>query len=181
MSEEHSIVLGVTGSIAAYRAVELVRLMSSEDWSVHVIMTEGAGHFVGTLTFETLSRNPVGVSLWGSDSGWKPEHISVAEKADALVIAPCTANVMAKVAHGIADDLLTCSVLASPAPLIIAPAMNVHMWNNAATQANVETLRSRGITIVDVETGDLACGYEGAGRMAAPEAILGATSTLLGG
>ena len=181
MSEHRSIVLGVTGSIAAYRSAELVRLMTKRGWSVHVLMTAGASHFVGSLTFETLSRNPVGVNLWDTESGWKPEHISAAEKADAFVIAPCTANVMAKIAHGIADDLLTCSVLASPAPLIVAPAMNVHMWENAATQTNVETLRARGTTIVDVAEGDLACGYEGEGRMAGPEIILNAAGDILRG
>ena len=179
MSENRSIVLGVTGSIAAYRSAELVRLMTARGWTVNVVMTEGATRFVGALTFETLSRNPVGLSLWDTDTGWKPEHIAAAEKANAFVIAPCTANVMAKIAHGIADDLLTCSVLATSAPLIIAPAMNVHMWQNAATRANVETLRSRGIQIVDVAEGDLACGYEGEGRMAGPEIILDVAGEIL--
>ena len=172
MTSGTTILLGVTGSIAAFRSADLVRQMIARHWDVHVLMTEGATKFVTPLTFHTLSQNPVSVSMWHAGTEWKPEHIAIAEKADVFVIAPCTANVIAKIAHGIADDLLTCSVLVSTAPLVVAPAMNVHMWQNAATQANVETLRSRGITIVDVGTGDLACGYEGQGRLADIAAIL---------
>ncbi len=169
----------MTGSIAVYRSAELVRQMIKYDWDVHVLMTDGATKFVTPLTFHTLSQNLVGVSMWDADTDWKPEHIAAAERADVFVIAPCTANVIAKIAHGIADDLLTCSVLVSTSPLVIAPAMNVHMWENAATQANVEILRSRGIRIVDVDSGDLACGYEGQGRLACLDTILESVKSIV--
>ncbi len=172
------IVLGVTGSIAAYKAAELVRLMTAESWDVNVLMTENGARFVGPVTFQTLSRNPVATDPWDA-SVWRPEHIDVAEKADVLVIAPCTANMIAKLAHGLADDLLSATALACPAPLVIAPAMNVHMWRHAATQANLGTLMERGAHVVDVGTGDLACGYTGEGRMAEPADIMTALRDVL--
>jgi phosphopantothenoylcysteine decarboxylase/phosphopantothenate--cysteine ligase len=168
------IVLGVTGSIAAYKAAELVRLIVGRKWEVSVVMTRAATRFVGELTFRTLSRRPVAVEMFAEQESWRPEHLSLAEWADVLVIAPCTANVMAKVAHGLADDLLSAVVLASKAPLVVAPAMNEGMWKAAATQENVRTLRARGVEIVDVGTGDLACGYLGRGRLADLDAILAA-------
>lgn len=168
------IVLGVTGSIAAYKAAELVRLMTARGWDVSVMMTRAACEFVGELTFRTLSQRPVSVEMFGDRADWVPEHISLADRADVMVIAPCTANVMAKMATGLADDLLTCTVLATAAPVVIAPAMNVKMWDHAATQANTRTLRSRGVRIVDVGSGDLACGYQGRGRMAAVDDIVSA-------
>jgi phosphopantothenoylcysteine synthetase/decarboxylase len=179
MTAKPTIVLGVTGSIAAYRAAELLRLMQTRGWDVHVVMTRGATEFVGKLTFQTLSRNSVGVDMFAGDMDWRPEHIAISERADVLVIAPCTANVMAKIAHGIADDLLTCTVLACPAPLVIAPAMNVHMWNHPATQANLAILRERGVSFVDVAEGDLACGYQGKGRLAPPPEILETVARVL--
>ena len=117
--------------------------------------------------------------MFGNPEKWAPEHISTSELADVMVVAPCTANVIAKIAHGIADDLLTCTVLASEAPLVIAPAMNVKMWNNAATQTNVKILKSRGVCIVDPGEGDLACGYQGKGRLASIEKILSAVKACL--
>ena len=171
MSAPH-IVLGVTGSIAAYKAAELVRLMQKRGWGVSVVMTRAATEFVAPLTFQTLSREPVGVGLFDEKEGWHPEHLSFAERADVLVIAPCTANVIAKIAHGLADDLLSCTALATRAPLVIAPAMNDGMWNNAATKANIQLLRSRGVCLVDVGTGDLACGREGKGRLAGADVIM---------
>ena len=173
MSENRNIVLGVTGSIAAYKAAELVRLIKQRGWDVRVVMTEAAGEFVGELTFQTLSQHPVAVKMFGGRDEWVPEHISLADGADLTVIAPCTANVMAKIANGIADDLLTCTALASTAPLLIAPAMNVNMWENPATRRNVEVLLERGVNIVDVGSGDLACGYQGKGRMASLDVIMG--------
>ncbi|MEI6971272.1 MAG: flavoprotein [bacterium] len=173
------IVLGVTGSIAAYKSAELVRLIRKRGWTVSVIMTEAATKFVGELTFRTLSRNPVGVGMFDSPEEWCPEHISLAERADAVLIAPCTANVIAKIAHGLADDLLGATVLAAAGPVIVAPAMNGRMWDNEATRANVRTIKSRGIHIVDVEAGELACGCEGRGRMASPEAIMNALARVL--
>ncbi len=165
-------ILGVTGSIAAYKAAELVRLMKRREWDVAVVMTEAATRFVSELTFRTLSQAPVAVRMFDDIAEWRPEHVSIADKCDVLVIAPCTANVMAKVAHGIADDLLCCTVLACNAPVVIAPAMNEKMWNNPATQSNLAVLKSRGIQVVNVGKGDLACGYQGYGRMAEPEEIM---------
>jgi len=171
-TETRTILLGVTGSIAAYKAAELTRLMIRAGWNVHVVMTDGATRFVTPLTFRTLSRNPVGLSLFDDPVSWSPEHIALATQADLMLIAPCTANVIAKLAHGIADDLLTATALATRAPVVIAPAMNDGMWDNAATQANLDTLAQRGIAIIDPESGDLACGTQGNGRMADPETIL---------
>lgn len=159
------IVLGVTGSIAAYKAAEIVRRLRSLEYEVSVVMTEAAAHFVGELTFRTLSRNPVTVGMFDACDEWYPEHISLAERGDVIVIAPCTANVIAKMANGIADDVLTCTVLAAKVPVLIAPAMNEGMWENPATVENVETLRRRGINVMDVDSGELACGTEGKGRM----------------
>lgn len=160
------IVLGVTGSIAAYKAAEIVRLLKREGHQVSVVMTEAATRFVGELTFRTLSQRPVSIDMFEPSETWCPDHIALAERAELLLVAPCTANVIAKMTHGLADDLLTCTVLATTAPILVAPAMNEKMWDNAVTRANIETLKSRGITIVDVGTGDLACGCQGRGRMA---------------
>lgn len=180
MDRKLHIVLGVTGSIAAYKACELVRLMSKAGMDVSVLMTKAATEFVTELTFRTLSQNPVGVDMWAPCTQWRPEHISLAERGDLFVVAPCTANVMAKMAGGLADDLLTASLLATTAPVLIAPAMNVHMWEHPATQQNLETLKSRGVRVVDVTEGDLACGYDGRGRMAEPETVLAAVRACLG-
>ena len=166
------IVLGVTGSIAAYKAAELVRLMIKAGWGVNVVMTKGATRFVGALTFQTLSRRPVTVDMFDDPEEWVPGHISMADRASVMVVAPCTANVIAKLAHGLADDMLTATALACPSPLIVAPAMNCLMWDHAATQTNVTTLQKRGVTLVDVGDGDLACGTEGHGRMAEPARIM---------
>ena len=166
-----TIVLGVTGSIAAYKACELVRLLVKEEHEVHVIMTACAQKFVAPLTFQTLSRNPVAQTMFDDPEEWVPGHISLADKADLFVIAPCTANVLAKLTHGLADDMLTATALASKAPLLIAPAMNTGMWDHPATQSNMATLSSRGVRFVDAGTGDLACGITGKGRMAEPQQI----------
>ena len=165
------IALGVTGSIAAYKACELVRLYVKAGAEVAVVMTKGAQQFVAPLTFRTLSRNPVQCDMFADPLEWKPGHISLAEAADALVVAPATANVIAKMAHGIADDLLTATLLATRAPVFVAPAMNDGMWENPATQANIETLKKRGVRFVEVGDGELACGTSGPGRMAEPRAI----------
>jgi len=172
-----NVVLGVTGSIAAYKAVELLRRMQGNGWDVSVIMTRSATEFVTELTFRTLSRRPVGVDMFGLVEDWRPEHISLADNADVMVIAPCTANVVAKIAHGIADDLLTCTALATEAPVIIAPAMNVKMWDNAATQTNVKIVKSRGVGVVAPGSGELACGYDGKGRLASLDKILAAVKS----
>ena len=164
------IVLGVTGSIAAYKACELVRLFVKRGDDVRVVMTAAAREFVTPLTFQTLSRNPVGIDQFALPVEWKPEHIAYAD-ADAVVVAPATANIIAKMAHGLADDLLSSTLLATRSPIFVAPAMNDGMWDNPATQANIEILRSRGVRFIDPDSGELACGTSGKGRFAAPEEI----------
>jgi len=173
------VLLGVTGSIAAFKAAELVRLFKTRGWEVSVVMTRAATEFVGPLTFRTLSQNAVAVEMFGEVQSWKPEHIALAERGDVLVVAPCTANMLAKLAYGMADDLLSCTAVASTAPLVIAPAMNEKMWDHPATRENARILKARGARIVDVESGDLACGYTGRGRMASPDAVLQAVESLL--
>jgi phosphopantothenoylcysteine decarboxylase/phosphopantothenate--cysteine ligase len=171
-----TILLGVTGSIAAYKACELTRLFVKSGHAVHVLMTDAATRFVSPLTFRTLSRNPVSAGLFDAPDEWVPGHISLAERADVLVVAPCTANVIAKLAMGLADDLLSCTALACQAPLVVAPAMNVRMWEHPATRANVACLRARGARIVEPGEGELACGAQGKGRMAPLEAIVDAVA-----
>lgn len=177
--ETPHIVLGVTGSIAVFKAVELVRLMQKKGWAVSVVMTAAATRFVTPLTFQTLSRQSVGTGLFDEQDGWHPEHISYADRADVLLVAPCTANVLAKMAHGLADDLLSCTALATKAPVVVAPAMNDNMWAHEATRANVAVLRARGVVFVEPGSGELACGREGAGRLADLQAILASVETVL--
>ena len=170
------IALGVSGGIAAYKAAELVRLLQDQGLDVQVVMTRSACEFITPLTFAALSGHKVITEMFGGAQGSSNvesaiEHIAVAQSIDALVIAPATANVLAKIAHGIADDFLTTLCLATKAPLIVAPAMNVNMWEHAATQQNLETLRKRGVRVVDPDEGYLACGMTGAGRLASPECI----------
>ncbi|OGV62543.1 MAG: phosphopantothenoylcysteine decarboxylase [Lentisphaerae bacterium RIFOXYC12_FULL_60_16] len=174
-----TIILGVTGSIAAYKAADLVRRLQDAGYAVAVIMTRAATEFITPLTFRTLTRQAVGVDLFDPDLDWKPEHLALADRADCLVIAPCTANVLAKMAHGLADDLLSCTALSVQCPVLVVPAMNERMWDHAATQANVKILRSRGVTILDVGTGGLACGVTGRGRMADPPVIVKAVQRVL--
>ena len=171
------VVLGVTGSIAAYKACELVRLLVKRGDDVHVVMTEHARAFGTPLTFQTLSRNPVERDLFDDPQDWKPGHVSLAASADLVVVAPATANILAKMAHGIADDLLSSTLLATKAPVVVAPAMIDGMWANPATQANVATLVARGVRVVQPGTGDLACGTSGTGRMSEPSEILSACTT----
>ena len=178
MSKPH-IVLGVTGSIAAYKAADLTRLMMKRKWNVSVVMTAAATRFVGELTFRTLSRNAVGVDMFDPGLEWMPDHIGLADRADVLAIAPCTANVIAKLAQGLADDLLCATALACRAPLLIAPAMNDNMWDHPATRNNVRLLKERGVLWVEPATGDLACNRQGRGRMAEPDAIAAAIATVL--
>ena len=178
------VTVGVSGGIAAYKAAELVRALQRQAIEVHVVMTEAAGKFVQPLTFAALTGHKVITSLW-DDAGTGAydssiEHIGEAQWTDALVVAPATANILAKFAHGIADDFLTTLYLASTVPVFVAPAMNVNMWEHPATQANLETLRQRGVSIFEPGTGELACGMVGAGRMAAPVAIADAVLCALG-
>ncbi len=168
-----TVVLGVTGCIAAYKSCELARALMRAGCRVKVVMTENATRFVGTATFRALTGEPVAVSLWDEPAA-RVHHVSLAEEADVFVVAPATANVIAKLAHGRADDLLTTTALATQAPLVLAPAMNVHMWRAEATRDNVETLTARGAVIVAPETGELACGDVGEGRLAEVETIAAA-------
>lgn len=177
-----TIVLGVTGSIAAHKAIDLASLLARAGHSVHVVMTADALKFVTPLPFKTLSRHPVVTDLYDEEEGWKPTHITLADSADLLLVAPATANVIAKLAQGLADDALTCIALAlNPnAKLLIAPAMNGKMWAHPATQQNVATLKSRGAHIVGPDAGMLSCGYEGIGRLETVEAIARRAGELLG-
>lgn len=174
------IALGVTGSIAAYKACELVRLYVKAGAEVAVVMTRGAQQFVAPLTFRTLSRRSVTTDLFENPATWVPGHVSLADWCDALVVAPCTANVAAKMAHGIADDSLSALALACRRPKLVAPAMNEGMLDNPATRDNLATLRSRGVAVMDCGEGELACGTEGRGRMPEPSEVLAATEALLG-
>jgi phosphopantothenoylcysteine decarboxylase/phosphopantothenate--cysteine ligase len=169
-AQQKTVLVGVTGCVAAYKACELVRALQKAGMRVKVVMTEHATHFIDPLQFRALTREPVGLGLFDNPSD-PIHHISLASEADVFVIAPCTANVAAKLAWGIADDLLTTTALATTAPIVIAPAMNVHMYENPATQRNLRELKARGMTIVAADAGYLACGDVGRGRLADPEAI----------
>ena len=159
------IVLGVTGGIAVYKACELLRLLQKRGIDVFVVMTQNACRFVAPLTFETLSGHPVAVDTFDRPQTWEVEHIALAKRADLFLIAPATANIMGKMACGIADDMLSTTVMATRAPVLVAPAMNTGMWENAAVQQNVKTLRARGVEIVAPVSGHLACGDSGAGKL----------------
>lgn len=161
------IVLGVTGSIAAHKAVDLASLLTKQGCRVNVVMTADAQKFITPLPFKTLSRQPVITDLYEVDEGWKPAHVELADSADLLLIAPATANTIAKLAHGLADDSLSCIALAlnPSAKILIAPAMNGKMWQHPATRENVATLKARGVEFIGPEEGLLSCGYEGIGRL----------------
>jgi phosphopantothenoylcysteine decarboxylase/phosphopantothenate--cysteine ligase len=178
------ITLGVTGGVAAYKAAELVRRLQQDSFAIQVVMTRGAREFITPLTFAALSGQKVITDLFAESSGEANlesaiEHIAVAQRTDLLLVAPATADILAKFARGIADDFLTTLYLASTAPVVVAPAMNVNMWNHAATQENVEMLRARGVKIVDPDEGYLACGMTGAGRLASQEQIVAAVRETL--
>ena len=159
------VVLGVTGGIAVYKACELLRLLQKRGIDVFVVMTQNACRFVAPLTFETLSGHPVAVDTFDRPQTWEVEHIALAKRADLFLLAPATANIMGKMACGIADDMLSTTVMATRAPVLVAPAMNTGMWENAAVQQNVKTLRARGVEIVAPVSGHLACGDSGAGKL----------------
>lgn len=165
------VVLGVTGGIAVYKACELLRLLQKRGIDVFVVMTQSACRFVAPLTFETLSGHPVAVDTFDRPQTWEVEHIALAKRADLFLIAPATANIMGKMACGIADDMLSTTVMATRAPVLAAPAMNTGMWENAAVQQNVKTLRARGVEIVAPVSGHLACGDSGAGKLEDVEVI----------
>jgi phosphopantothenoylcysteine decarboxylase/phosphopantothenate--cysteine ligase len=181
------IALGVTGGVAAYKAAELVRRLQQEKLDVQVVMTRGAREFITPLTFAALTGQKVITEMFDAGAGSGApnvesaiEHIAVAQRIDLLVVAPATADILAKFAHGVADDFLTTLYLATKAPVIVAPAMNVNMWEHPATQANLATLRERGVGVVVPDEGYLACGMTGAGRLAGIEAIASAVARRLG-
>ena len=173
------IVLGVTGGIAAYKSAEIVSRLRHLGARVHVIMTRNATEFVSPLTFQTLSANPVVTDIFAAPEYWNVEHVALARLAEVFVIAPATANILAKMACGIADDMLSTTVLATKAPILAAPAMNTGMWTAAATQANISLLRERGVQFIGPDSGILACGDEGAGRMSEPEDIVAEIDRIL--
>ena len=177
---ERNVVLGVTGSIAAYKAVDLASKLTQAGVSVHTVMTEAATQLVGPATFRAITGQPISTDMFELTNSFSIEHVSLAEVADLLLIAPATANVLAKIAHGIADDLLTCTALATRAPVLVAPAMHTAMWENPATQGNVETLRGRGVGFVGPIEGRLASGGIGIGRFAPVHEILGEALRMLG-
>ena len=170
--QNKNVVLGVTGGIAAYKSAELVRLLVKAAANVRVVMTRNAQEFITPLTLQTLSGNPVSTATFDLTQESEIGHIRLADTADLILIAPATANILAKLAHGIADDLLSTVLLVTRAPVVIAPAMNVHMYAHPTTQENLQKLQSFGHTIVEPTEGELACGYEGKGRLANPEQIV---------
>ena len=180
------IALGVCGGVATYKAAELVRRLQQEGLEVQVVMTQSAQEFIAPLTFAALTGQKVITNMFSDPSGGPAnvesaiEHIAVAQRIDLLLVAPATANALAKFARGVADDFLTTLYLATTAPLIVAPAMNVNMWEHPATQENVEMLRARGVRVVEPDEGYLACGMTGPGRLASTEAIAQAVCEVLG-
>lgn len=179
MLKGKNVVFGVTGGIAAYKAVEVVSRLKKLGANVDVVMTKNATEFVTPLTFETLSSRPVIVDTFARPESWEVEHVALAKKADLMLVAPATANVMAKLAAGIADDMLTTALLATRAPILLAPAMNTGMWEAVATQQNLRMLLNRGVRTVGPESGLLACGDTGDGRMSEPEQIVEAAIAIL--
>jgi len=175
-------VLGVTGSIAAYKAADLTSQLTKLGHSVHVVLTADAQRFITPLPFKTLSRHAVVTDLYDEEEGWKPLHVRLADEADLLLIAPATANFLAKLSHGLANDALSCIALAlnPKAKTLVAPAMNGKMWLHPATQQNVATLKARGVEFIGPEEGMLSCGYEGLGRLWPVEAIMKRVGKLLG-
>jgi phosphopantothenoylcysteine decarboxylase/phosphopantothenate--cysteine ligase len=180
MLTNKTIVLGVTGGIAAYKAAELASKLTQAGAKVEVIMTESATRFISPLTFRSLTNKPVVTTMWELASEFSIEHVALAEAADIVVIAPATANTIARIAAGIADDMLACTVLATKAPVVVAPAMHSGMWENAVTQENVARLKARGLVFIEPEYGRLASGGIGMGRLADIEKIIGTVEQVLG-
>ncbi len=174
------LVLGVTGSIACYKAAELARYFMRRGYVVRVVMTDSATKFITPLTFQALTGNPVASSFWSEDQPGSIGHIELADWADVVLVAPATADCLAKLAYGFAESSLLAVALATKSPLVVAPAMNVNMWENPATQDNLELLRSRGVTVVAPESGALACGWKGSGRLASAAEIFAVTERALG-
>ncbi len=180
MLANKTIVLGITGGIAAYKAADIASKLTQAGARVDVVMTESATRFIAPLTLRSLTGRPVVTSMWELNSEFSIEHVALAEAADIVVIVPATANIIAKLAAGISDDMLTCTVLATKAPVMVAPAMNVNMFENSVTQDNLAKLKARGFTIVDPVYGRLASGKIGLGRLAETETIIGTIKQVLG-
>lgn len=178
MSELPVITLGVTGGIAAYKAADLCSKLTQNGFQVQVVMTANATKFVTPLTFQTLSRRPVITQLW-EHADWKPEHVAVAQETNLFAVAPCTANFLAKYAHGIADDALSTFAISMHCPVLLAPAMNPAMWSHPAVQDNVQILQKRGVHFAGPARGRVACGADGVGRMAPVEEIFAAICSLV--
>jgi phosphopantothenoylcysteine decarboxylase / phosphopantothenate---cysteine ligase len=180
MLKDKTIVLGISGSIAAYKGAELASRLTQAGAKVEVIMTESAQRFVTPLTLRSLTGRPVAAGMWETPEEFDIRHVSLARAADVVLVAPATANIIAKMTGGLADDLLSATLLATRAPVVVAPAMNAEMWANPATQENVARLKARGVFFVEPGTGYLACGTEGKGRLAETSAIIGITAQVLG-
>ena len=176
---EKNVVLGVTGSIAAYKACDIVSRLRKQGVDVHVILTRAGAEIITPLALETMSANPVVVDMFHRENPWEVEHISLAKRADVFLVAPATANFLGKAAHGIADDMLTTTILATRAPVLVAPAMNVNMYENPVVQENIALLKKRGWHFIEPDAGILACGDVGKGRLAEPETIVAAAMELL--
>lgn len=172
MLNNKTVVIGITGGIAAYKSAELVRRLKKKGAEVFCVMTESAQQFITPLTMQTLSQNPVFTEMFGKVHHWNVEHISLADRADLLLVAPASANIIGKVSSGIADDLLTTTIMATKAPILMAPAMNVNMYQNPVTQRNIKNLKELGYHFVAPGYGDLACGYQGQGRLADLDVIM---------
>lgn len=178
-NKNRTILLGVTGGIAIHRSVDFASQLVKLGTSVHVVMTENAAKLINPLQFQVISRNPVLLNLFDTGDDWKPPHIDLADRADLLVIVPATANIIGKMANGIADDALSTVAISVHCPILLAPAMNGHMYQNPHVKRNVETLSQNGVVFVEPVKGDLACGYQGIGRLNTIEAILEKTEELL--
>lgn len=176
---EKNVVLGVTGSIAAYKACDIVSRLRKQGVDVHVILTRAGAEIITPLALETMSANPVVVDMFHRENPWEVEHISLAKRADVFLVAPATANFLGKAAHGIADDMLTTTILATRAQVLVAPAMNVNMYENPVVQENIALLKKRGWHFIEPDAGLLACGDVGKGRLAEPETIVAAAMELL--
>ena len=178
-AQAKSVVLGITGSIAAYKAADIASRLTKMGREVNVVMTAEAREFITPLTLQVLSKHPVVSDLFDEKEGWQPGHIELADRADLLLIAPATAQIIAELAHGFSQGALAAIALATRAPILIAPAMNGKMWQHPATCENVERLRARGVRFIGPEEGLLACGYEGVGRLWPVDGIVEAAETLL--
>ncbi len=174
------ITLGVTGSIAAYKAADLASQLIKYGAEVQVVMTKSAAEFITPMTLQIMSRRPVAIDMWEEGRNSQPSHIEIADSSDLLLVAPLTANTMAEFAHGLAPDLLTSIYLATRGPVLLCPAMNGKMYEHPATQANLQTLRARGHAVVEPAEGMLACGYEGVGKLAPVDEIVARVLLILG-